>query len=107
MATPELDLQGLWETTLIEVALEGSNGCTLERLWKLVGLVGPGGGSGEEKEGGSGQEAAQDDPQEFVKGWLWRWAGNAIVVVMLDCSGVFRLGWVKCVLVCVVALQRP
>lgn len=70
MATPELDLQGLWETTLREVALEGSNGCTLERLWKLVGLVGPGGPAGE-KEGVSGQ-AAQNDPQEFVKGWLWR-----------------------------------
>lgn len=69
MATAEVDLQGLWEITLREVALEGSNGCTLERLWKLVGLVGPG-GPGEE-EGGSGQ-AAQNDPQEFVRAWLWR-----------------------------------
>eukprot|EP00903_Cladosiphon_okamuranus_P009842 g9353.t1 len=69
MATPDLDLQGLWETTLREVALEGSNGCTLERLWKLVGLVGRGGLG--EKEGESGQ-ATENDPQEFVRAWLWR-----------------------------------
>lgn len=61
MATPEIDLQGLWETALREVALEGSNGCTLERLWKLVGLVGPGRPAGE-----------KDDPQGFVRAWLWR-----------------------------------
>lgn len=69
MMMPELDLQGLWESALREVALEGSNGCTLERLWKLLGMVAPG-GPGEE-EGGSGQ-AVPNDPQEFERAWLWR-----------------------------------
>lgn len=71
MAKPEIDLQGLWETALREVALEGSNGCTLERLWKLVGLVVRPGGPPGEKDGGS-KQAAEDDPQEFVRAWLWR-----------------------------------
>ncbi len=73
---PDLDLQGLWETTQREVALEGSNGCTLERLWKLVGLGGPGRGSGAppngENESNAGNQDAEDDPQTAVRAWLWR-----------------------------------
>lgn len=76
------DLQGLWETAQREIALEGSSGCTLKRLWELVNLVdSSGGGSSsqesreskgnrEEEENG---EAADPDPREFLKGWLWRY----------------------------------
>jgi len=71
---PGLDLQGLWETAQREVALEGSNGCTLERLWKLVGLGGQAGGSGSlpNGENNAGNHDAENDPQDFVKAWLWR-----------------------------------
>lgn len=73
---PDLDLQGLWETTQREVALEGSNGCTLERLWKLVDLGGPAGGSGAphygENANNAGNQEAEDDPQDVVRVWLWR-----------------------------------
>lgn len=75
MATPEIDLQGLWETTLREVALEGSNGCTLERLWKLVGLAGPvvlAGAGGRSGSGSGSEQAAEKDPQDFVRTWLWK-----------------------------------
>lgn len=72
------DLQGLWETAQREIALEGSSGCTLKRLWELVNLVdSSGGGSSsqesrlniEEEKG----EAADPDPRECLKGWLWRY----------------------------------
>ncbi|CAN0118573.1 unnamed protein product [Ectocarpus sp. 6 AP-2014] len=74
MAMP--DLQGVWETAVREVALEGSNGCTLERLWKLVELDTPSqqGGSGSTPQQ-PGEEQPDDDgsdPREFVKAWLWR-----------------------------------
>ncbi|CAB1103033.1 unnamed protein product [Ectocarpus sp. CCAP 1310/34] len=74
MAMP--DLQGVWETAVREVALEGSNGCTLERLWKLVQLHRPSqqGGSGSTPQQ-PGEEQPDDDgsdPREFVKAWLWR-----------------------------------
>lgn len=76
----DLDLQGVWDTAQREVALEGSNGCTLERLWGLVGLdeprtTGEGAGSGGREEAKGGEESRQDaktDPREFVKAWLWR-----------------------------------
>lgn len=74
MAMP--DLQAVWETAQREIALEGSNGCTLERLWKLVDLDGP----SSEADGSSAalqnsEEKAnetEEDPREFVQGWLWR-----------------------------------
>lgn len=70
------DLQVLWETSLMEIALEGSNGCTLQRLWTLVKLDGPredGSVSQPEKEGGAPEMATEPDPREFLKGWLWRY----------------------------------
>lgn len=75
MAMP--DLQGVWETAVREVALEGSNGCTLERLWNLVELDTPSqrGGSGSTPQQ-PGEEQPDDDgsdPREFVKAWLWRY----------------------------------
>lgn len=75
-----LDLQGLWDTAQREVALEGSNGCTLERLWGLVGLddtkttgqsAGSGGVEEEEKEKESEQDT-QAESRQYVKAWLWR-----------------------------------
>ncbi|CAN0309802.1 unnamed protein product [Pylaiella littoralis] len=85
----DLDLQGVWDTAQREMALEGSNGCTLERLWGLVGLDGPAtdeesAGSGERKKKTGGkkkkkkeeeeksEQDAKTDPREFVKAWLWR-----------------------------------
>lgn len=74
------DLQVLWETSQREVALEGSNGCTLERLWQLVDL-----GDGSNCSGGAtsvdttaavgGDGDDPDNPRLFLKGWLWRWVG--------------------------------
>ena len=73
------DLQGLWETAQREIALEGSSGCTLKRLWGLVNLVDSSGGgssSEESQESKANREkgvAADPDPREFLKGWLWRY----------------------------------
>ena len=72
------DLQGLWETAQREIALEGSSGCTLKRLWELVNLVDASGcGSSSQESKGNREEetgeAADPDPREFLKGWLWRY----------------------------------
>lgn len=74
------DLQVLWETSQREVALEGSNGCTLERLWQLLDLDDNSDRSGGATSvnataavGGDGDDP--DDPRSHLKGWLWRWVG--------------------------------
>lgn len=90
---PLPDVQKLWEKAQIEVALEGSNGCKLERLWHLLGLtpnVGGGDGSTESASSHAGGGATStsttatapavggdgggdgDDPKIFLRGWLWR-----------------------------------
>lgn len=77
------DLQSLWETAQREVALEGSSGCTLERLWHLVGLsfcstpdASTGGraqtDSPQDGRSAGGTEGDDVDPRGFLKGWLWR-----------------------------------
>lgn len=85
------DLQSLWETAQREIALEGCNGCTLERLWRLVSLGKPlsptdssrspretallYGGSGLAAETKSDALVGEDrDPGGYLKDWLWRWA---------------------------------
>lgn len=84
------DLQGLWETAQREVALEGSSGCTLKRLWELVNLVdsSSGGSSSQESQESKGKskgdreekgEATDPDPREFLKGWLWRYVSTPIL----------------------------
>lgn len=78
------DLQVLWETSQREVALEGSNGCTLERLWQLVELSGakntltsstdnmaPAGTPSTPTATAAAQPDA-DDARLYLKGWLWR-----------------------------------
>ena len=62
------DPQSLWETAQLEIALEGSNGCSLDRLWELVKLVEPTNHS--EKEGRDDKEPS---PTTFLRRWLWRW----------------------------------
>ena len=86
------DLQGLWEKAQREVALEGSSGCTLKRLWELVKLVdtSSGGSSSQESIGKEeGGEAADPDPGGFLKGWLWRYA--VCCTVGLDLCGASRV----------------
>eukprot|EP00904_Undaria_pinnatifida_P000364 jgi/Undpi1/10328/HiC_scaffold_28.g12778.m1 len=89
------DLQGLWEKAQREVALEGSSGCTLKRLWELVKLVdtSSGGSSSQESIGKEeGGEAADPDPGGFLKGWLWRTIiarrGREVVLATYNDQGV-------------------
>lgn len=70
-----MDIQSLWESAQLEISLEGCNGCTLERLWKLVKLDDK---KEEEEEDSPGESAAakladEGDPQDFLKAWLWRY----------------------------------
>lgn len=89
---PLPDVQMLWEKAQTEVALEGSNGCTLERLWRLLGLThnigdvdSNTGRAGSHAGGGAtststavtapavgGDDGNGDDPKIFLRGWLWR-----------------------------------
>lgn len=64
-----LDLQSLWEMAQREISLEGSNGCTLSRLWQLVGLdQSTADASRKHKTVGGGDSKAKG----YLKQWLWR-----------------------------------
>lgn len=106
------DLQGLWETAQREVALEGSSGCTLKRLWELVELVDASGGGGsasqesnEKANREEGGEAADPDPREFLKGWLWRYA-LWMLYRRFELVGKFQTGICHALLVFVACLPR-
>lgn len=66
------DPQAIWETAQLEIALEGSNGCSLDRLWRLMKLEQP----PVSKEVVTNQEKPGDDqgphPNIFLRQWLWR-----------------------------------
>lgn len=70
-----MDIQSLWESAQLEISLEGCNGCTLERLWKLVKLDDKGDGGEEDAPGASAASKSGDevDPRDFLKAWLWRY----------------------------------
>ncbi|CAM9939030.1 unnamed protein product, partial [Choristocarpus tenellus] len=75
------DPHRLWELALSEIAIEGSDGCNLKRLWDLVGLRPTqqpesksavlGGVSGMEKDE-LAERSGLDNPSRDLRRWLWR-----------------------------------
>lgn len=66
------DLLSMWETAQREIALEGSNGCALLRLWQLVGLDGLPEHAQQEQGDVETSVKAHKHSATYLKGWLWR-----------------------------------